>query len=289
MDSAARGRPVVVGVFGRDKQARQVVDSILRAGIERRQVSVFSAGRDSPSDTDLGQQLAAAATAGADISSVLVGLGVPEGEARFYAEEMAAGRSLVVVDAGAHAEAVRELVLGHGGYDVQSRGRALARGERGAGVAGGSGPRPIDLTGNWADVASRYRMLWQQHYGTTDATWEQMEPVYQFAWQAANQPRNRGRPWAEVSDAVRRDWEAATGHASGDAVAAAGGASMAGRSWSEVAGPIRDVWEDVADEATTGAEGGADRRIARQATDQTVAARDVAREPREMPPEGRFP
>jgi hypothetical protein len=102
-------------------------------------------------------------------------------------------------------------------------------------------------------------MLWQQHYGTTDATWEQMAPVYRHAWQLANEPRYRGRPWTEVEAAVQSDWQSA------------------GRApdWAAVAGPIRDVWEDVAEEAAQGAEGGQDRRIPRQGNDQSGPARTM--------------
>jgi hypothetical protein len=109
-------------------------------------------------------------------------------------------------------------------------------------------------------------MQFGQHYGATDATWEQMEPVYRYGWQVANDGRYRGRPWSEVEAAVRSAWESS---------------ALAGsRPWSEAAGPLQDVWEDVAEEAATGAEGGADRRIPRSGSDQTIAARDLA-SPRE--------
>ena len=86
--------------------------------------------------------------------------------------------------------------------------------------------------------------------------WEQMEPVYRWAWEQSNDPQRRGKPWAEVESLLRQRWQGQP-------------------AWDEVKGPIRDVWEDVADEATTGAEGGQDRRIPRQGNDQWVAARDV--------------
>jgi hypothetical protein len=279
--SPQAGRSVVVGVFEREPQARQAVQGVRGLGLQERQVGILTPGQalDASSaatssagggagaapdanrvpgaSSDVSGVLAFAAVDN-DVARVLVEMGVPEGEARFYANEAAAGRTLVVVDADGQYDAVRDLVLSNGGYDVQSRGAELAR-PTGAGVRGGSGPAPIDLTRNWDDVASRYEMLWQQHYGTTDATWDQMAPVYRFAWQVANDPRYRGRPWSEAEAAVRQEWESAAGRAS----------------WSDVAGPIRDVWEDVADEATTGAEGGADRRIPRQGADQHVAARDL--------------
>jgi hypothetical protein len=285
--SPQAGRSVVVGLFEREPQARQAIQGVRGLGLQERQVGILAPGQAadaSPAATasaggvagaspdanripgaasDVSGLLAFAAV-GNDVARVLVEMGVPEGEARFYASEAAAGRTLLVVDADSQYDAVRDVVLRNGGYDVQSRGAALAR-PSGAGVQGGSGAAPIDLTRNWDDVASRYEMLWGQHYGTSDATWDQVAPVYRFAWQMANDPRYRGRPWSEAEAAVRQEWESAAGQAS----------------WSDVAGPIRDVWEDVADEATTGAEGGADRRIPRQGADQQVAARDLAPPTRE--------
>jgi hypothetical protein len=155
---------------------------------------------------------------------------------------------------------VRRLVLEHGGYDVQSRGRDLIRPAE-SGAPGGVGPRPLDITTTWQDFRSRYEMLWQQHYGTTDATWEQMEPLYRFGWQLANRDDLRGQPWSQAAGTVEREWSASS--------------LSRGVSWADAEGPLRDVWEDVTEEAATGAEGGADRRIPRQGSDQSVAARDL--------------
>jgi len=127
---------------------------------------------------------------------------------------------------------------------LEARGEQLARPE-GAGVPGGTGPAPVDVTTRWEDVSSRYETLWRQHYGTTDATWEQMEPVYQFAWSVANAPRMRGRPWSEAEASLRQEWAAAHESAA----------------WDSAAGPIRDVWEDAAAEAANVAEGGRARNI----------------------------
>jgi hypothetical protein len=263
-------RSVVVGVFDRESDARAAMEAVRELGLRDQHVGLLSPGEvPSISETttaDAGSLLAQAASApgtsgGGDLVGVLEGMGVPSGEARFYASESQQGRVLVVIQADGQADEVRRLVLEHGGNDVQSQGAALIRGGSGSGVSGGVGALPSDITANWPDFASRYEMLWQQHYGTTDATWEAMEPVYQYAWQLANVPRYRGRPWAEVESAVRGDWESS---------------ELSGAlSWPDAAGPIRDVWEDVAEEAATGAEGGAARRIAGPGTDQSVAARDV--------------
>jgi hypothetical protein len=211
--------------------------------VDERRISVFRPGANA-----------------ADVGRVLVEMGVSDGEVRFYQSEVQDGRTLVfvVVDLHRASANVRNLLLRHGAYDVQSRGGDLARAD-GAGVPGRTGPRPIDTTGNWKDVASRYEMLWGQHYGTGEANWKQMEPVYRYAWHAAIEPRYRGRPWSEVEAILRADWEA----------------TQPGVAWSDVAGPIRDVWEDVAAEAALGTEGGQDRRVPRQGNDQAGPAREL--------------
>ena len=222
------GRSVAVGVFAHAAQARRAADALTARGANKRELSLFEP--ELPTS--------------ADIDTVLGNRGVPEGERRFYTEELRSGRALLVIDARDDYADLRELLMRHGGYDVQSRGGDIARPE-GSGLPGGTGPAPADVTSRWQDVSSRYEMLWQQHYGTTDTTWDRMEPIYRFAWDVANQPRLRGRPWSEAEPSVRRAWQG-----SHDAAA-----------WDNVAGPIRDVWEDVAAEAGSIAEGGRARNI----------------------------
>jgi hypothetical protein len=261
---------VVVALFEQASRARAAADAVYKLGFNNQQVGLLLPGQHltvsetSHADVSALLALAAAATDGNDVGNVLLGMGVPAGEARFYAAEAREGRALVVVNANGRAADVRRTLLERGGYDVQSQGGDLIRPTR-SGVPGGVGARPADITGNWQDVRSRYQMLWQQHYGTSDATWEQMEPVYRSAWALANRADLRGRPWPEAEATIQRAWADAD---LGRRVA-----------WADAAGPIRDVWEDVAEEATTGAEGGADRRISRQGTDQQVAARDLERPP----------
>jgi hypothetical protein len=264
---------LVVGLFAAASDAQQAIAAVRGLGFDDQHFGMLAPGQhlnlSQRAPGQLSHMLARAASA-PDVSgahaleNMLIDLGVPDGEARFYASEVHDGRTLVVVDADGRFDEVRRLVLEHGGYDVQWRGAELIRGD--GGIPGGVGPRPIDVTANWPDFASRYEMLWEQHYGTTDATWEQMQPVYRYAWQLANSPEYRGRPWSEVASVVGRSWQTSELSQS--------------FSWSSVAGPIRDVWEDVAEEAAMGAEGGADRRITRQGTDQSVAAREL-RAPRQ--------
>lgn len=231
------GRLVAVGVFEGAPQAQRAAQALAACGTDEDQIGLVDPG-------DLGGQGAGAANGATDLDGWLTDKGVPEGETRFYAQEVRSGRALLVVDATQDYDAVRDLILQHGGYDVQSRGAELARAE-GAGVPGGTGARPVDVTGRWEDVASRYEMLWQQHYGTSDAEWEDMQPIYRYAWDVANRPDLRGRSWSEAEPQVRQEWEA----------------SQASTDWDGVSGPIRDVWEDVAAEAATFAEGGLDRNI----------------------------
>lgn len=266
MSEQNSSRNVVVALFQRESRAREAVAAVRALGIGDQQVGLLVPGqRLSASGTDSGAisaflAQAASAAESDDVGSALERLGVPEGEARFYAQSSREGQYIVVVNANSRADEVRKRVLELGGEDVESRGRDLIRpGE--SGVPGGAGARPVDLTTDWRDVRSRYEMLWQQHYGTTDATWQQMEPLYEYAWQLANRPGMRGRPWSEAANAVQREWSASR--------------FAGGMAWQDAEGPLRDVWEDVAEEAATGAEGGADRRIAHQGSDQSVAARDL--------------
>ena len=266
MSTDTSDRPVVVALFDQPSGARAAADALGDLGFSHDQLGLLLHGQKlTVSETDQANvsnvlALAASATDGNDVANVLLGMGVPAGEARFYAAEAHDGRSLLVVQANSRSDQVRKLLLERGGYDVQSRGGELIRageGEMRASVR----PRPPDVTMNWQDVRSRYQMLFQQHYGTSDATWEQMEPVYEYAWRLANRSDLRGRAWNAVQSVVEGDWP---GSEIGQSI-----------SWRDAAGPIRDVWDDVAEEAATGAEGGADRRIARQGADQSVAARDL--------------
>jgi hypothetical protein len=236
-------RPVAVGVFDSESGARQAAESLGRLG----QVTI--AGPD--------MRTGWLETAG-DLAGALASVGVPEGQARFYAHEVDAGRCLVVVEAGPDGfTQARDLLRQHGARDVQSEGKELVRGSDAFdGVSGGTVALDADLTGRWEDVRSRYETLFEQHYGTTDTSWAEVEPVYRYAWQMANRPELRGRPWSEVEPTLQRDWAA----------------------WPEVAGPIRDVWEDVAAESST-PEGGADRRVPRQGADQSGPASEVVPPP----------
>ena len=69
----------------------------------------------------------------ASIAGALVGLGIPEEDAKYYESEVSAGRYLVTVDAGSRAADARSLYARHGGYDRNTRGTLGAAGSSGAG------------------------------------------------------------------------------------------------------------------------------------------------------------
>jgi hypothetical protein len=66
----------------------------------------------------------ASAAGGAVIAGVvgaLIGLGIPEEEARYYESELTSGRTLVTVRAPGRYEEAEEVLRGYGGYDVRNR------------------------------------------------------------------------------------------------------------------------------------------------------------------------
>jgi len=58
------------------------------------------------------------------VTGALVGLGVPEEEARYYEGKLQAGQTLVVVRAGRRYEEARSVFLRYGAYDIHSGGPA---------------------------------------------------------------------------------------------------------------------------------------------------------------------
>jgi hypothetical protein len=73
----------------------------------------------------------ASAAGGAAIAGVvgaLIGLGIPEHEARFYEGELTSGRTLVTVRAPGRYEEAEEVLRRHGGYDIHSSQTASGAG-----------------------------------------------------------------------------------------------------------------------------------------------------------------
>jgi uncharacterized protein (TIGR02271 family) len=65
---------------------------------------------------------AAAGAAVAGLAGALIGLGVPEEEAKYYHGEFEAGRTIVTVHAAGRADEASAILQRHGAYDMSSRG-----------------------------------------------------------------------------------------------------------------------------------------------------------------------
>jgi hypothetical protein len=63
---------------------------------------------------------AAAGAAAAGVAGALIGLGIPEEEAKFYEDEFRAGRLVVTVRAERRYDEAAEVLRRHGGYDFSS-------------------------------------------------------------------------------------------------------------------------------------------------------------------------
>ena len=63
---------------------------------------------------------AAAGAAAAGLAGTLIGLGIPEEEAKYYDREFQAGRVLVTVGAGGRVQEAQEILIGNGGYEMGS-------------------------------------------------------------------------------------------------------------------------------------------------------------------------
>jgi hypothetical protein len=55
------------------------------------------------------------------VAGALIGLGIPEAEARYYEGELTAGRTVVTVRAPGRYEEAEEILRRFGGYDIRSR------------------------------------------------------------------------------------------------------------------------------------------------------------------------
>lgn len=215
---------VLAAVFSSNEQAERAIADLKRLGLGEAKL--------------IG---AANAPAGGDLAKTLLSQGLPEGQARWYSAESDAGRAVILISADGHTSDARAYVLAHGGYDVASQGAELAGGNQASADTGQVAPPPRMVTRRWADVSSRYEMLFAQRFGATDATWPEYEPAYRWAWDMATSEGFAGRAWQDVATEVEKAWSDA----------------RVGLPWSDVADVMRDVWTDIAEEAGTIGEGGA--------------------------------
>jgi hypothetical protein len=141
--------------------------------------------------TTLGGAAIGAAAGG--ILGALVGMGVPEEEARYYESEFKAGRMLVTVRADGRFNEARDILYRCGAYDVDRR----------TGTVGVGGGMHAD---DWNTYSPRYRQHWQTHYGTVGGRWEDFEPGYRYGHDMAYDPRYQNREWSDVETDLGRDY-----------------------------------------------------------------------------------
>jgi len=77
--------------------------------------------------------------------------------------------------------------------------------------------------------APSYQSYWQQHYGSTGATWTDAEPVYRFGYGAYNDARYRGRSWDDVQTDLHRDYASQYGESA----------------WGKAKDSLHDAWDNL--------------------------------------------
>lgn len=148
--------------------------------------------------TTLGGAAIGAAAGG--ILGALVGMGVPEDEARYYETEFESGRMLVTVRADGRFDEARDILYRCGAFDVDHR----------SGMVGtGTGT----LHDDWSTYSPRYRQSWSTHFGSGGGRWEDFEPGYRYGHDMAYDPRYQNREWSEVEPDLQRDYPTWARHA----------------------------------------------------------------------------
>jgi hypothetical protein len=113
-------RTIVVGVFDDLFLVDLAVSELSKAGFDENQI-VVALGRCRNGGCTDGTVAAAPATAvDAGLVGVLAGAGMPEHEARYYQDELEAGRAIVTVSAHRRAPQARAILRRHGSYDMLS-------------------------------------------------------------------------------------------------------------------------------------------------------------------------
>jgi uncharacterized protein (TIGR02271 family) len=95
---------IVAGVFAQESQATQALEALQQAGFSYDQVGVAKQGQKH-----------------VNLQNDLLGLGVPREQARYYAQEFKAGRTVVSVRPDGREQEAHDLLHRYGGYDYEHR------------------------------------------------------------------------------------------------------------------------------------------------------------------------
>jgi len=168
------------------------------------------------------------------IAGALIGMGIPSEEADWYEQEVTGGGTLVAVRAGVRDDEAEQVLHQYGAYDIEHRDAAAYAATTSSLSPSYTTPGVTTVetggaSGTWDEYAPRYRRDWEQRYGTSSARWDEYEPRYRYGWEMANDPRYRGRPWADVEPDLRADYLG----------------RYPGSTWDEVKDSIRGAWDSI--------------------------------------------
>jgi hypothetical protein len=116
---------MVAGVFTSDEQARRAIDELRRSGFSDDQIRIAGRGVSSGGFLEnLKTIFVGQGTSDAQTANDFMRLGVPEHEARYFQDEIQAGRTVVLVKApGGQQEAI-EILRHNGAYDITAHLRS---------------------------------------------------------------------------------------------------------------------------------------------------------------------
>src|SRR5436309_2938341 len=129
-------RSTVVGVFELRSEADAAIYELQRAGFRDEQIGFIVRNEDTGATTTVEDGNTTEAAPGAAVGAVsggtigaaaggivgaLVGMGVPEEEAHYYAGEFHSGRTLVTVKADGRQQEAINILHHYGGYDAGTR------------------------------------------------------------------------------------------------------------------------------------------------------------------------
>jgi hypothetical protein len=123
---AVSERSMIAGVFTSEEQARRAIDELRRSGFSDDQIRVAGRGVSSPGGflENLKTLFVGQGASGVHTAHDFMRLGVPEHEARYFQDEIQAGRTIVLVTApGGQQEAI-EILRHNGAYDITAHLRS---------------------------------------------------------------------------------------------------------------------------------------------------------------------
>jgi hypothetical protein len=138
------------------------------------------------------------------LTGALIGMGMPEYEAKRYEGRVREGGILLSVhcDNSEWTRKAKDMLQRVGASDVSSTG------ESGADFAKSDRPMPRGIEGD-EDYAGDFRLHYERTFVATGVPFEQYSPAYEYGYQMAGEPRYRGRNFNDVEGDLRRDYERA--------------------------------------------------------------------------------